>query len=328
MPQSDCLDLTGTASSSRTLKEQTPGFHDDVIEGLSKNEKELHCKYLYDEKGSQLFDQICELPEYYPTRTEASIMQDNADAIGNRIGDDAVLVEYGSGSSTKTRLLLDHLNNQRAYLPVDISDEHLMRTADQLRSDYPNLVIHPIVADFTAGFDLPQEFETTPVTVYFPGSTIGNLRTNRAVVLLSEIAKQCHSGGGLLIGFDLDKCPETLVAAYDDAAGVTAAFNLNLLTRINRELNADFDLDHFKHVAIYSEEHSRIEIYIESQAEQTVTVGDAEFSFAKGERILTEHSHKYSIDQFTAMAAKAGFAMDECWTDDAKRFVVMHLSLL
>ncbi|KAA1258691.1 Histidine-specific methyltransferase EgtD [Rubripirellula obstinata] len=327
MRQSDCLDLGNTESQSQTLEEQTPGFRDDVIRGLSKREKELHCKYLYDEKGSQLFDQICELPEYYPTRTEASIMQQNADAIGHRIGNDAVLVEYGSGSSTKTRLLLDHLDDQRAYLPVDISDEHLMRTADQLRSDYPGLDIHPIVADFTAGFDLPDEFETTPVTVYFPGSTIGNLRTDLAVDLLSEIAKQCHSGGGLLIGFDLDKCPDRLVAAYDDAAGVTAKFNLNLLSRINRELDGDFDLDQFKHVAIYSEEHSRIEIYIESQTDQIVTVGDAEFSFSEGERILTEHSHKYSIDQFESMAAQAGFAMDECWTDDENLFAVMHLSL-
>lgn len=327
MPQSQSLDLTNQAPQSLSAEEQLSSFRDDVIDGLSKPQKELHCKYLYDETGSQLFDQICELPEYYPTRTEAGIMLRNADAIGARIGDDAVLVEYGSGSSTKTRLLLDHLVDQRAYLPVDISDEHLMRTAAQLRVDYPGLEIHPIVADFTAGFDLPEEYQSDPVTVYFPGSTIGNLRTDAAVDLLSEIAKQCHSGGGLLIGFDLDKSPETLRAAYNDSAGVTAEFNLNLLSRINCELDGDFDLDQFEHVAIYNAEYSRIEIYIESQANQKVTIGDVEISFAEGERILTEYSHKYSTDQFTTMAAKAGFVMDECWTDKDNLFAVMHLSL-
>lgn len=328
MSQPQCPDLSTSDTHSIREEEQTPGFRDDVIRGLSESKKELHCKYFYDERGSRLFDQICELPEYYPTRTEAKIMRQNADAIGQRIGDDAVLVEYGSGSSTKTRLLLDHLADQRAYLPVDISDEHLLRTADQLRLDYPNLQIDPIVADFTVGFDLPDAYQTTPVTVYFPGSTIGNLRPDAAVNLLSEIAKQCHSGGGLLIGFDLDKSPQTLVAAYDDSAGVTAKFNLNLLSRINRELDGDFDLEQFAHVAIYNEEHSRIEIYIESQTQQTVTIGDVDITFAEGERIFTEYSHKYSVDQFTSMAEQAGFATDEVWTDENDLFAVMHLSLL
>lgn len=327
MPQSDCLDFRTATCSSTTAEEQTPGFKEDVIEGLSRPDKQLHCKYLYDELGSRLFDEICELPEYYPTRTEAGIMADNADAIGDRIGEDAVLVEYGSGSSTKTRLLLDHLSDQRAYLPVDISDEHLIRTAERLRIDYPSLDIHPIVADFTAGFDLPEEFEDVPVTVYFPGSTIGNLDVDDSVALLSAIAKQCHSGGGLLIGFDLDKSREKLVAAYDDSAGVTAKFNLNLLTRINRELDADFNLSQFRHVAIYNPEYSRIEIYIESLTDQCVMIGDADFSFGKGERILTEYSHKYSIERFAALAAEAGFVADECWTDTDNLFAVMHLSL-
>lgn len=327
MPQPHCLDLSNSDSQNTSTEEQTPGFRDDVLQGLAKTKKELHCKYFYDERGSQLFDQICELPEYYPTRTEASIMRQNADAIGRRIGDDAVLVEYGSGSSTKTRLLLDHLSDQRAYLPVDISEDHLLRTADQLRLDYPDLDIHPIVADFTVGFDLPDEFETTPVTVYFPGSTIGNLRPDAAVDLLSQIAKQCHSGGGLLIGFDLDKSPETLVAAYDDAAGVTAKFNLNLLSRINRELGGDFDLDQFAHVAVYNKDHSRIEIYIESLCDQQVSIGDTQINFAEGERIFTEFSHKYAIDQFTVMAKQAGLVADECWTDQDNLFAVMHLSV-
>lgn len=327
MTQSDCIDRNDSNIRPTSAEEQTPGFREDVLEGLSKSQKELHCKYFYDELGSQLFDQICELPEYYPTRTEASIMRENADAIGQKIGDDAVLVEYGSGSSTKTRQLLDHLDDQRAYLPVDISEEHLLRTADQLRLDYPELQIDPIVADFTVGFDLPEAYQTTPVTVYFPGSTIGNLRPDAAIDLLSEIAEQCHSGGGLLIGFDLDKSPKTLVAAYDDSAGVTANFNLNLLNRINRELDANFDLEKFTHVAIYNKEFSRIEIYIESLAEQTVTIGKTEVVFAAGERIFTEYSHKYSVDRFTSMAGEAGFVADEVWTDEKDLFAVMHLSV-
>lgn len=327
MPQSDCLELNGSDPRTLSSSEQTPGFLNDVLNGLSQPEKELHCKYFYDEQGSQLFDQICELPEYYPTRIEASIMLRNADAIGRRVGSGAVLVEYGSGSSTKTRLLLEHLTDQLAYLPVDISDEHLLRTADQLRLDYPKLAIHPIVADFTVGFEIPEPYGAMPVTVYFPGSTIGNLLPDAAVSLLSVIATQCHSGGGLLIGFDLDKTPETLVAAYDDSFGVTAKFNLNLLNRINRELDADFKLEQFAHVAIYNEVHSRIEIYIESRVDQAVAIGDANFAFAKGERIRTEFSHKYSIDQFTSMARQAGFKMDELWTDQNHLFAVMHLSL-
>ncbi|MDC0279060.1 L-histidine N(alpha)-methyltransferase [bacterium] len=327
MTQSHCLEHNSSIASSSDPNEQTSDFLNDVLTGLSQPNKELHCKYFYDELGSQLFDQICELPEYYPTRTESSIMRADADAICQHIGEGAVLVEYGSGSSTKTRQLLDHLVDQQAYLPVDISDEHLLRTADQLRLDYPELKITPIVADFTVGFDIPAAYRDTPITVYFPGSTIGNLPPDAAVKLLTEIAKQCQLGGGLLIGFDLDKSPEKLIAAYDDSTGVTAKFNLNLLNRINRELDGNFDMENFSHVAIYNEEHTRIEIYIESCIEQTVAIGEIEIKFAEGERIFTEYSHKYSIDQFQAMAGRAGFAADAVWTDDNELFAVMHLSV-
>jgi len=301
-------------------------FLQDVQSGLAKSQKELHCKYFYDERGSQLFDQICELEEYYPTRTELGIMAEHASAIAERIGSEAVLVEYGSGSSTKTRLLLDHLDSAQAYLPVDISGEHLHQTAQQLRVDYGDLDIHPIVADFTTSFRLPASYVSPRTTIYFPGSTIGNLKTEEAIGLLISIAEKCGPSGGLLIGFDLAKDEAVLKAAYDDAAGVTAQFNLNLLHRINRELDADFDVKRFVHVAIYNQEESRIEIFIESLDEQKVCVAGELFHFQPGERIFTEYSHKYRVDQFVSMAAQAGLKMDALWTDSNDYFAVMHLS--
>ncbi len=313
-------------SSTALADEQSATFLEDVISGLSKARKVLHCKYFYDERGSQLFDQICELEEYYLTRTETQIMVDNADAIGRRLGAETVLVEYGSGSSTKTRLLLNHLETQKAYLPVDISEEHLLRTAADLKMDYPDLDIRPIVADFTLGFELPKDYRDSQISVYFPGSTIGNLEPRAAVALLKKIAEQCDSHGGLLIGFDLDKDERVLLAAYDDKQGVTAEFNLNLLRRINRELGANFDIDQFRHVASYNAEKSRVEIYIESLTDQCVSVGGCEFLFGDGERILTEYSHKYDVDTFAAMASKAGLIMDQVWMDDNAYFAVMHLS--
>ncbi len=301
-------------------------FSQDVKAGLSKPSKSLHCKYFYDERGSQLFDRICELDEYYPTRTELSIMSEHAGAMAEHIGSNAVLVEYGSGSSTKTRLLLDRLDDLKAYLPVDISGDHLQQTATQLRSDYEDLDIHPIVADFTKPFALPKTYVSPNTSIYFPGSTIGNLKPEEAVVLLESIAEQCGSEGGLLIGFDLAKDESVMQAAYDDAEGVTAEFNLNLLHRINNELDADFDVDRFAHVAVYNHEASRIEIYIESLDKQTVSVGDEQFHFEQGERIFTEYSHKYLVNQFVVMAQKAGLAMDRLWTDSKEYFAVMHLT--
>lgn len=301
-------------------------FLPDVLSGLSKRRKELHCKYFYDERGSQLFDQICALDEYYPTRTELGIMSEHASAIAQRIGSEAVLVEYGSGSSTKTRLLLDHLDSAQAYLPVDISGDHLQQTAQQLRADYDDLDIHPIVADFTTPFELPDPYVSLRTTIYFPGSTIGNLKSDEAIELLVSIADQCGPNGGLLIGFDLAKDEAVLQAAYDDSAGVTAEFNLNLLHRINRELDADFDVQRFAHVATYNREESRIEIFIESLEEQKVCVAGEQFHFEQGERIFTEYSHKYRVDQFISMADQAGLKMDALWTDSNDYFAVMHLS--
>ena len=300
-------------------------FLRDVIEGLQSEPKRLHCKYLYDQRGSQLFDQICDLPEYYPTRTETKIMQQHVAPISDAIGPNSILVEFGSGSSTKTRTLLAHKSNLVAYLPVDISREHLLDTVEQIRSDFPDLKVHPIVADFTQTIELPRQFGQSRTTVYFPGSTIGNLESTEAEILLGRIATLCGAGGGLLIGFDLAKDPSTLVAAYDDAAGVTAEFNLNLLRRINRELDAEFDLRQFQHVAIHNDEKSRIEIYIESLIDQDVRIGDESVSLAAGERILTEYSHKYSIEQFAAIAKRAGLIQDQIWTDEDQQFAVMYL---
>jgi dimethylhistidine N-methyltransferase len=303
------------------------GFAHDVLTGLQQPRKELHCKYFYDERGSRLFDQICELREYYLTRTESAIMMGNSAAIAKRIGRQAVLIEYGSGSSTKTRLLLDHLEAPQAYLPVDISEEHLLKTAKLLEVDYPELDIHPIVADFTSGFELPPAYRASNVTVFFPGSTIGNLEVEAAVALLRRIAVQCGPQGGLLIGFDLLKDERILLDAYDDPHGVTAEFNLNLLHRINRELGANFNVDNFAHLAVFNRPMERIEIFIESRLEQTVSICGQQIGFARGERIFTEFSHKYHIDGFRQMAHKAGLSMDDVWVDVDSYFAVMHLSV-
>lgn len=316
-----------TITPERNVDGQVAEFLEDVKAGLSQARKELQCKYLYDERGSQLFDQICELEEYYPSRTENGIMLENADAIAECIGAGGVLIEYGSGSSVKTRVLLDTLETPRAYVPVDISEEHLLSTAEKLKMDYRSIEIHPLVADFTAGFELDDDFDGCRKTIYFPGSTIGNMEPDDAVALLGRIAQQCGPGGGLLIGFDLVKSDQVLVDAYNDREGITAEFNLNLLERINRELRADFAVEQFKHLAIYNREKARIEIYIESLIAQRVTIDGDVFTFEKGEQIFTEYSHKYEVDGFAALAAKAGFKRDALWTDKREYFAVMHFNL-
>ncbi len=300
----------------------------DTLQGLSGASKALPCKYLYDERGSKLFDRICELDEYYPTRTETQIAVDNSEVIADHIGSQVVLVEYGSGSSVKTRVLLDHLDNPRAYLPVDISEEHLLQTAKTLQKDYPQLDVRPIAADFTEGFDLPADLAKERTCVYFPGSTIGNLEPDAAKQVLSHIVEHSGSDGGLLIGFDLQKPVEVLELAYDDPHGVTAEFSLNLLERINRELDGDFDIAQFEHVSFYNRSRGRIEIYIESRVDQVVTVADEQFDFAEGERIHIEYSHKYTIEGFSEMAAAAGLQEQAYWTDPQQYFAMMYLSVL
>lgn len=312
-----------TQANSDISTLDTP-FLADALAGLSAGRKSLPCKYLYDERGSQLFDRICELDEYYLTRTETQITADNAEAIAEAIGTGAVLVEYGSGSSLKTRVLLDHLQAPAAYIPVDISEEHLLGTARVLQNEYPELDVRPITADFTQGFDMPQGLNSERTCVYFPGSTIGNLEKHAAIRVLRLISEQIGSSGGLLIGFDLQKSREVLEQAYDDSLGVTASFTLNILRRANRELGADFDLSQFEHVSFYNAEAGRIEIYIESQCDQSVTIAGEQIEFEAGERIHIEYSHKYTISGFAQMAEAVGFSQRAVWTDDDNYFAVMY----
>ena len=315
---------------SAHLKSDAPSlfFLEEAQAGLRQIPKTLPCKYFYDQRGSQLFDRICELPEYYPTRTEVGIMTDNIGEMVSVFGEDCLLVEYGSGSSTKTRLLLDHLPHLAGYVPMDISREHLHQTAESLASSYPNLDILPLCADYTAPFELPktERFVQSRV-VYFPGSTIGNFHREDALAFLSRIADVCGSGGGLLIGVDLRKSPRVLEPAYNDAQGVTAEFNLNLLHRMNTELGADFDLDGFKHSAIYDEVIGRIEMHLVSLKAQAVHLGGERMQFGENETIRTECSYKYSLPEFASLAASAGFGVRRVWTDDDQKFSVQYLTV-
>jgi len=296
-------------------------FRHDVLAGLGQRPRRLDCKYFYDEEGSCLFDQICDLPEYYPTRTELAIMHENVADICDAVGSECVLIEYGSGSSCKTRLLLEHLRATRAYVPLDIAGEHLEKSAGRLRGDFPAIPIYPVCADFTQPFDLPAPVQNgSRRVVYFPGSTIGNFHPSEAERFLRHIRQVCGRSGGLLIGVDLKKDPGILVPAYNDAAGITARFNLNLLNRINRELEADFDLDQFTHYAFYNPQVGRIEMHLASLAAQAVHVGGRTFRFQIGETIWTESSYKYTIEEFAAMARHAGLLLDQVWTDDNHLF--------
>jgi dimethylhistidine N-methyltransferase len=301
-------------------------FLHDTLAGLRDRPRQLPCKYLYDERGSQLFDRICDLDEYYPTRSELAIVDRYAQQMAAQIGPRVMLVELGSGSSVKTRMLLDHLCDPAAYVPVDISREHLQRTADELSAAYADIEVLPVCADFMQDFGLPvSQRRPDHCAVYFPGSTIGNLRPDEALELLRRIADLCGVGGGLLIGVDLQKQISVIEAAYNDDAGVTAEFNLNLLRRINRELGGDFDPEQFEHRAFYDEDWDRVEMHLVSQSRQEVTVGEESFSFEQGETICTEHSHKYTIDGFADLASEAGFTLRRHWTDKRQYFAVLHL---
>jgi dimethylhistidine N-methyltransferase len=298
----------------------------EVLAGLRRRRKRLPCKYFYDARGSLLFDQICELDEYYLTRTELAIMHAHAGEMAAAIGGSALLIEYGSGSSTKTRVLLDHLREPAAYVPIDISGEHLRLSAGSLAAAYPGLDVLPVCADYTTRFHLPEPDEQPARRiVYFPGSTIGNFEPADALAFLRGIARVCGPGGGLLIGVDLKKDPAVLHAAYNDARRVTAAFNLNLLARLNRELGADFDLSAFAHYAFYNPRRGRIEMHLLSQRRQEVNLGGETIEFAEGESVFTESSYKYTPADFAALAREAGFTAQQVWTDRDHRFSVQYL---
>jgi L-histidine Nalpha-methyltransferase len=295
-------------------------FVEEVVAGLSLSPKSIGPKWFYDKLGSKLFEAICELPEYYPTRTENCIFRQHAGAMADRAGRHRVLVELGSGSGDKVRALLPHLD-ALAYVAVDISREVLTSATASLAEELPALPVYAVCDDFSTGFEVPVEIPEARRLYFYPGSSIGNFSPAAAVALLSPLARQ---GDGLLIGVDLLKDPATLQRAYDDSLGVTAAFNLNLLARINRELAGDFDLRQFRHVALFDPDASRIEMHLESVVEQRVSVGLREFQFGAGERLHTENSHKYTVEGFSMLAARAGWKRSEVWTDERGWFAEMY----
>jgi len=298
----------------------------DVLEGLKKEPKELSSVWFYDELGSFLFENICELPEYYITRTELQIMHAHGNEMARHIGPEAAVIELGSGTSMKTRLLLDRLQDPLAYVPVDISREHLFDAAGALAKDYANLHIVPVCADFTQNFDLPQFIQTAPRrVVYFPGSTLGNFDRTQARSLLARMRELVGKNGAVLIGIDLRKDPGVLERAYDDAAGVTAEFNINALRHVNRELGADFDLDAFEHLAVWVENESRIEMHLVSKRDQVVHLGGEQVRIGRGEHLRTEYCHKYTLESFSELAATAGLAVNRVWTDPDQQFSVQLL---
>lgn len=297
-------------------------FLDALLSGLSRRRKAIPCKFLYDERGSALFERICDLPEYYPTRTEIGLLQAHGPDIARRLGPGRCLVDFGAGSSLKARLLLAALDRPAGYIPVDISREHLRRSADKIARDNPGLKVAAICADYTRPFGLPG---TVPLVAgFFPGSTIGNFTPSQARRFLAN-AREVLAEGPLLVGVDLKKSPRILNAAYDDAAGVTAQFNLNLLVRANRELGADFRVGEFRHRAFYNARQGRVEMHLESRIDQRVTIAGRSFSISQGERIHTENSYKFTIGQFSALAHSAGFAPEQIWQDDARQFAMVLL---
>lgn len=300
-------------------------FLADVLEGLTRPDKSLPCKYFYDERGSALFDRICELPEYYPTRTELGILRAHAPAMAAALGPRCLVVEYGSGSGTKTSLLLAQLEQPAGYVPVDISREHLLRSAAALSRRHPGLRVIPVCADFSRPFELPHVPGARRRAAYFPGSTIGNFSPPEARRFLAQVAAQVGAGGALLIGVDLRKPRAVLEAAYDDAEGVTAEFNRNLLRRINRELGADFDGAAFDHRAFWNDAEGRVEMHLVSRRAQVVKLAGRRIPLARGESIHTENSHKYDLAGFAALARPAGFEVERIWTDPARLFSVQLL---
>lgn len=300
-------------------------FLDDVHAGLAGTPKALSPKYFYDDRGSALFEAICELPEYYPTRTELALMRGSAAAMAASLGDNCLLIEFGSGAGVKTGVLLQVLR-PAAYVPVDISAAALRAAASRLALEFPQTPVIAVCADYMQPLQIPglEPYAASRRVIYFPGSTIGNLTPAEALAFLRDARRLAGPGGAMLVGVDLKKDPAVLHAAYNDAQGVTAEFNLNLLRRINRELGADFDPGQFCHVAFYDAAAGRIEMHLESRCAQTVSVGGRSFVFAAGERLHTENSCKYSVEEFRQLAAAAGFLPQQVWVDPLHYFAV-HL---
>jgi dimethylhistidine N-methyltransferase len=305
--------------------EPDSSFMRDVIAGLTARPKRLPPKYFYDATGARLFEEITALPEYYPTRCELEILREHAPDVARFFPAGSALVEFGSGSSKKVRILLAAAPTIAAYVPVDISSQMLVQEADDLRRDYPHLAVLPVEADFTQPFALPAAVADMPHTGFFPGSTIGNFEPHEACAFLRHAGRMLGQGASLIIGVDLVKDPNVLNAAYDDAAGVTAKFNINLLARINRELGGNFDLASFSHHAFYNSERHRIEMHLASNKRQRVRVAGRMVEFRAGETIHTENSYKYSLESFTALARGSGWTPVSVWTDAGANFSIHAL---
>lgn len=291
----------------------------EILRGLRQKQKSISPKYFYDTHGSKLFDRICTLPEYYPTRVETQLLEQHRDDIANHVGNNTVLIELGSGSSEKVRPLLDAIEPD-SYLPMDISRDHLRQSAERLAQDYPWLDIHAVCIDFTRELEAPVTGENENATVFFPGSSIGNFEPDQATALLESIADFLESDGGLLIGVDTKKDKDVLERAYNDADGVTEAFNKNILTRINNELNANFVIDNFSHSAFYNDEHGRIEMHLVSSCDQLVKINNETFGFREGESVHTENSYKYHKSEFDELAQESGFDPVNTWQDEDNLF--------
>ena len=308
------------------LEPTTADMTAQVVSGLSKPQKTMPSAFFYDEPGSALFDEICRVPEYYPTRTELAIMDASLPEMAEAIGPEALVIEYGSGTGLKTRSLLSALDRPVAYVPVEISREFLMTSAAALQAEFTSLEVLPVCADFTEPFEVPLPRKPARRrALYFPGSTIGNFRPEFATRLLRQMREEVGDGGCGLLGVDLVKDSNTLEAAYNDGAGLTAKFNLNMLRRANAELGADFDLDAFRHRAVWVQERGAIEMRLYARRPTAVNVGGRRVTFVAGEWIHTEDSHKYTLEAFAGLAHEAGFEVDHVWTDDDKLFSVQYL---
>ncbi|HEY0791842.1 MAG TPA: L-histidine N(alpha)-methyltransferase [Chthoniobacterales bacterium] len=321
------LEPDGDAPQSlRDLEPSQEAVRREILHGLLEHPKRIAPKFFYDETGCKLFDEICQLNEYYPTRTETGILEGNIQEICAALGPECRVVEFGSGSGVKTRILLDHLFSPAAYVPVEIARAYLLQCAARLARSYPELRVLPVCADYTTDFVLPEPPVPARRTVaFFPGSTIGNLEPAEAERFLRRIAAMCGEGGGLLIGVDLKKDRDTLERAYNDSRGVTAAFNLNVLARINRTFNARIPRKTFRHHAFYNEGPGRIEMHLVSRVAQTVQLNGANITFERGEPIVTEHSYKYTLDGFAELAARSGWVVQKHWVDAHQWFSVQYL---
>ena len=317
--------MTTQAPTSSSFAVARSRFYADVLEGLAATPRVLSPKYFYDGSGSLIFDAICELPEYYLTRTETSILRTHAKEITASWGDRVRVVEPGAGSGTKTRLILKALGEKRCveYVPVDIAKDHLVAAAEQMRSEIPWLNVKPIGADFVS--DMPVMGSADNTVVYFPGSTIGNFEPEDAKKLLARFARVAGANGRIVLGVDLKKDPTVLHAAYNDSQGITAAFNKNVLVRINRELGGDFDLGGFAHYAFYEPVNGRVEMHLVSTRRQEVKVGGQTFRFGEGESIRTEYSYKYDLPGLDRLARAAGLSLGDSWLDEERRFAVLDL---